>query len=63
MDKIVPLVEHAYKSSASGVISFETLLDNLHVKIVHYKKEDSNCPEECKQKQICERIKNVLSLV
>ena len=62
MDKIAPLVNHAYKFSASGLLTFEALLDHLHVQTVHYKKEEE-CPEECKQKQICGRIQDVLSLV
>ena len=68
MEKMIPLIEksYGYDYSPRGLITFKDLLDDLHVKPVHYKKErkkEATCPEDCMQKQTCERIRNVVSLV
>ena len=62
MDKIVTLVEETKPSASSNVreIDFGTLLANLHVPAVHY---SSRCEEDCGQKMVCGRVKDVIELL
>ena len=63
MDKIVELVMQdnpAKFPSAAREIDFHTLLERLHVPSVHY---NGTCNEECTQKIVCGRIRDVIQLL
>ena len=56
---ILPLVENACNSSG-GLLKYDELIKNLHVKDIHYK---VMCPHSCSQPQTCERIRDVDKLL
>ena len=67
MDKIAALVleETEQTQSPEGIeISFQKLLKKLHVASVHYNKNDvKTCDDQCGQKMICSRIRDVINLL
>ena len=62
MDKIVALVQEAEENAfvTRREISFGTLLTKLHVPAVLY---NEDCNEECEQKMICGRVREVIELL
>ena len=62
MDKIIVTVQEAEENgSVTGKeISFGTLLAKFHVPAVHY---NEDCDEDCEQKMVCGRVRDVIELL
>ena len=60
MDKIVPMVLEA-DSRNRRLITFEDLLSKLHTPPIHPK--ELNCPDDCQDKQICRRVKDIVQVL
>ena len=56
-DKILPLVLEADPANRR-LVTFEDLLDKLHTPPIHPQR--SKCPEDCKQKSVCRRIRGIV---
>ena len=65
MENIIHLVMNTEEKIGSiRQIAFQTLLDNLHVPTVHYKREDIiECEDKCLQSTTCKRIRDVTNLI
>ena len=44
------------------ILSFEKLLERLHVKKVHYD-QDQDCPSDCQQMENCQAVQEILKLI
>ena len=42
------------------ILSFEKLLERLHVKKVHY---DQDCPSDCEQWKNCQAVREIIKLI
>merc|ERR1712012_1074633 len=66
MKEILELILSTEPSSSGRLIKYEELIKHLHAQVVHYKGkhlEDDKCPDDCSQKIVCQRIRDVLRLV
>ena len=65
MENIIHLVMNTEeKIGTIRHIAFKTLLDNLHVPTVHYKRGDIiECEDKCLQSTTCKRIRDVTDLI
>jgi len=63
---ISSLILETYPSASGKLIKYETLIKHLHAQVVHYDGkhyDDNKCPDDCRQKTICGRIRDVLYLL
>ena len=64
MKKIRKILQQTNTKNNKKLVKYEELLKELHVKTVHYKEEEIKiCKDECPQKKICARIRDVISLL
>ena len=64
--EISSLILETYPSASGRLIKYETLIKHLHAQVVHYDGkhyDDNKCPDDCCQKKICGRIRDVLYLL
>ena len=66
MEEISSLILEAYPSAGGRLIKYETLIKRLHAQAVHYEGQhfkENTCPDDCSQKTVCGRIRDVLYLL
>ena len=66
IDQVLSLIKEQYSSSERRLIKYETLIKKFHAQVVHYDGqhlEDNKCPDECRQKVTCGRVRDVLYLL
>ena len=66
LEQISSLILETYPSASGRLIKFETLIKHLHAQVVHYDGkhyDDNKCPDDCSQKTVCGRIRDVLYLL
>ena len=66
MTEVTSLIRETYPSAGGRLIKYETLIKHLHAQFVHYEGkhlEENKCPDDCSQKIVCGRIRDVLYLL
>ena len=66
MEKISTLILETNPSASGRLIKYRTLIEHLQAQVVHHSGdyfEHDECPEDCSQKTVCGRIRDVLFLL